>query len=157
MTGVASVVKTSAGIGDLCRELINVLATSLSTGEEFLTFADHCDLIYKLLESGDSLNSFREAYDIVNWSTIPFDSLVFVNDHFRAPLLERRTQLGKSSLSPRDIAKVIKSEYSNLDLQSNDMWQRWSPYRERDEVSFLKGLTRIAVQDVKEHVSLKKS
>jgi hypothetical protein len=131
--------------------LVNLVALSLSTGESFLPdTASYDDLFYKLVETGDILTKFRDAYDLSKGARSgSVDTLITVSRHYHS-LLEDGKGKGKSkNLSPREVHKVIQSGYDTLSIQAKEGLDHWEKYREANHRTILKRIARIAIDDAK--------
>ncbi|KAF2635013.1 DUF1741-domain-containing protein [Massarina eburnea CBS 473.64] len=128
--------------------LVNVLALALSSGENFLPDpASYDDLFYKLVETGDSLAKFRDAFGL--GSSTAMQTLVNVSAHYRA-LLDGGDGKAKSKiLSPREVNVVIKQGYETLSIEAGEGLDRWEGFREADFKILLKKIARAAIEDAK--------
>ena len=140
-------VKAMIGTSDMQRELVGLLTLALTTGESFLPDATaYDDLVYKLVESGDALVKFRDAYALSKPDeTSPINTLISVSKHYQELIESQRAK--KEHLSPREISKIIKQGYDTLSLEAGGASDRIEPYREADHKSELKKIARIAVVD----------
>ncbi|OCK79650.1 DUF1741-domain-containing protein [Lepidopterella palustris CBS 459.81] len=137
---------------ELIDDLVNLVALSLSNGEAFLPDpAAYDDLFYKLVEAGDILTRFRDAFEL---SGIPgsssIDTLISVSDHYYS-LLEGdgKGKFKSKNLSPREVNKVIKKGYETLSIQAKEGLDNWNKFREADHKTVLKKVARVAVEDAK--------
>ncbi|KAI9681358.1 MAG: hypothetical protein M1817_002641 [Caeruleum heppii] len=160
LTSYASDLHSLTNIRTLLDNLVNLIALSLSTGDAFLPSAsEYDDLFYKLVETGDVLTKFRDAYDLSKTSpqnSLP--TLISVSSHYYTLLQESsQSKTGRStkSLSPQQVSEVIKSGYETLSITAKDGLDAWDRYREADEKTFLKKMARVAVGDVRHLVGLK--
>ena len=132
--------------------LVNLVALSLSTGESFLpdTFS-YDDLFYKLVETGDILTKFRDAYDLGKGSrsTASIDTLITVSRHYHSLLEESKGKGRSKNLSAREVHKVIQSGYESLSIQAKDGLDHWERFREANHKSVLKRVARAAIEDAK--------
>ncbi|KAF2433094.1 DUF1741-domain-containing protein [Tothia fuscella] len=130
--------------------LVNLIALSLSTGESFLPdTASYDDLFYKLVETGDILTKFRDAYDLSktsNGAVGSIDTLITVSRHYH-DLLEGKG--GAKRLSPREVGKVIQGGYETLSIQAKEGLDHWERFREGDCRGVLKRVGKAAVDDAK--------
>jgi hypothetical protein len=130
--------------------LVNLLAFALSNGENFLPDpASYDDLFYKLVESGDTLIKFRDAFGLSGQSD-SMQTLINVSEHYHS-LLESDGK-GKSRnkhLSPQEVSQVIKQGYETLSIDASEGLDRWDKFREADFKSMLKRIARVAVEDAK--------
>ncbi|KAF2141181.1 uncharacterized protein K452DRAFT_271832 [Aplosporella prunicola CBS 121167] len=157
LTTYAADIKTLGHSSRLINDVVNVIALSLSTGESFLPDpAAYDDLFYKLVETGDILTKFRDAYDLTKSSTNNIETLVSVSAHYYA-LLEgdEKGKVKSKNLSPREVSKVIKQGYETLSIQAKEGLDHWDRYRETDHKSTLKRMARCAVEDAKALVAEK--
>ncbi|KAL1648048.1 hypothetical protein SLS58_002373 [Diplodia intermedia] len=136
----------------LIDDTVNLVALSLSAGESFLPdAAAYDDLFYKLVETGDILTKFRDAYDLSKQSdSSSIETLVSVSRHYHA-LLEgdEKGKVKSKNLSPREVSKVIKQGYETLSIQAREDLDHWERYREADHKVVLKKVSRAAVEDAK--------
>ncbi|KAL0260455.1 hypothetical protein SLS55_004142 [Diplodia seriata] len=136
----------------LIDDTVNLVALSLSAGESFLPdAAAYDDLFYKLVETGDILTKFRDAYDLSKQSdSSSIETLVSVSKHYHA-LLEgdEKGKVKSKNLSPREVSKVIKQGYETLSIQAREDLDHWERYREADHKVVLKKVSRAAVEDAK--------
>jgi hypothetical protein len=135
--------------------LVNLIALSLSTGESFLPdTASYDDLFYKLVETGDILTKFRDAYDLSKGSrSTSIDTLISVSRHYHSLLEGDGRTKGKKNLSPREVHKVIQSGYDTLSIQAKEGLDQWDKFREADHKNVLKKIARIAIEDTKSLLS----
>ena len=128
--------------------LVNLLAFALSSGENFLPDpASYDDLFYKLVETGESLAKFRDAFDLGSSSSM--QTLVNVSAHYRALLEGGNGKARNKILSPREVNNVIKQGYETLSIDANEGLDRWERFREADFKVPLKKVARAAVEDAK--------
>ncbi|TKA63089.1 hypothetical protein B0A49_09598, partial [Cryomyces minteri] len=104
------VVRSLPEMSALINSLVNLIALSLSTGESFLPDpASYDDLLYKLVESGDVLFKFKDAYELSKHSSSSsIDTLVSVSSHYYALLEGEKGKVKSKNLSLREVSKVIK-------------------------------------------------
>ncbi|CAI6266348.1 unnamed protein product [Periconia digitata] len=130
--------------------LVNLLAFALSSGENFLPDpASYDDLFYKLVETGDSLAKFRDAFGLS--SSTSMQTLVNVSSHYQT-LLEGGGDQAKAKnkiLSPREVNNVIKQGYSTLSIEAEEGLDRWERFREVEYKIALKKIARAAIEDAK--------
>lgn len=134
---------------DMVDLLVNLLAFALSSGENFLPDpASYDDLFYKLVETGDILAKFRDAFGLTNNASM--QTLVSVSSHYHA-LLEggEKGKLHSKNLSPREVSNVIKQGYDTLSIEASEGLDRWERFREADVKIFLKRIARASVEDAK--------
>src|SRR5690349_9335909 len=120
----------------LLTTLVNLIALALSTGESFLPdTASYDDLFYKLVETGDILVKFRDAYSLgtpapsrSSGSTSAgagagagdssnIDTLISVSRHYHSLLEGDGKTRGKKNLSMREVHRVIQSGYDSLSIE----------------------------------------
>lgn len=138
------------GIDTLVHRLVNLITLSLTTGESFLPdSASYDDLFYKLVESGDSLISFRSAYsqDMAPCADA-IETLIGVSKHYHNLIVDAKGK-GRKNLSPREVAKIIKDGYNTLSIEAREGLDQWERYREVDHKAELKRIARIVVADAK--------
>ena len=129
--------------------LVKLLAFALSTGENFLPDpASYDDLFYKLVETGDTLTKFRDAFGLTSHASM--QTLVNVSEHYHA-LLEGgdKGKLRSKNLSPQEVSNVIKQGYETLSIEGGEGLDQWSRFREADVKILLKKIARAAVEDAK--------
>jgi len=146
-------VKTIPGATVLVDTLVNLIALSLSTGESFLPdTASYDDLFYKLVETGDTLIKFRDAYDLSKGARSgSVDTLISVSRHYHSLLEGDGKGKGRSkNLSPREVHKVIQSGYDTLSIQAKEGLDHWEKFREANHRTILKRMAKIAIDDAKD-------
>lgn len=150
LTTYAADVKATMHASLLVDTLVNLIALSLSTGESFLPDnTAYDDLFYKLVETGDVLVKFRDAYDLSKGpSAGSIDTLISVSRHYHS-LLEEGKGKGSKNLSPREVHKVIQSGYDTLSFQAKEGLDQWEKFREADHRSILKRMAKMAIDDTK--------
>ncbi|KAI1262308.1 hypothetical protein F5Y18DRAFT_155590 [Xylariaceae sp. FL1019] len=127
--------------------VVNLLALSLSSGEAFLpTPAAYDDLFYKVVESGEVLEKFRETYKLSKRPSNSIDTLVNVSTHYKTMLEAGGT---KKNLTSIEVTEVIKQGYESLSIQTKEGLDGWERYREADDRTLLKKMARATVTDVK--------
>jgi hypothetical protein len=131
--------------------LVNLVALSLSTGESFLPDThSYDDLFYKLVETGDILTKFRDAYDLAKGARSgSIDTLITVSRHYHDLLEEGKGKGKRKNLSPREVNKVIQSGYESLSIQAKEGLDSWERYREGEKRGVLKRMGKVAVDDAK--------
>ena len=133
-------------------DLVDLIALSLSNGEAFLPdSASYDDLFYKIVETGEILTKFRDAFDLSNHAgSSSIDILVSVSGHYYT-LLEgnEKGKVKTKNLSPREVSKVIKQGYETLSIQAKEGLDHWDKFREADHKMVLKKVARAAVEDAK--------
>jgi hypothetical protein len=154
LTAYSKDVKTLPRASVLLNQVVNLNALALSSGESFLPdAAAYDDLFYKLVETGDSLLKFRDAYEreLVQPKTGAIDSLIGVSRHYHSLLEEDGKQRvrGGKHLSARQVQGVIQRGYETLSIQAKDGLDRWERFREAEHKTALKKVTRVVVGDVK--------
>jgi hypothetical protein len=130
--------------------LVNLLAFALSSGENFLPDpASYDDLFYKLVESGDTLIKFRDAFGLSGQSD-SMQTLINVSSHYHSLLESNEKGKARSKhLSPQEVSTVIKQGYETLSIDASEGLDRWDKFREADFKSLLKKIARAAVEDAK--------
>lgn len=165
----------------LVDHVVNLLALGLSAGEAFLpTPASYDDLFYKVVETGEVLEKFRDTYQLGGASSVgstgggrtaatatttnSIDTLLSVNAHYKQLLAEgakggkggrvkgTASSSSSSTLTSLQVAEVIKQGYETLSIQATAGLDGWEKYREADERTLLKKVARTAVTDVKHKV-----
>lgn len=139
------------GVDALLQSLVSVLELALTTGEMFLPDAkSYDDLFYKIVEAGDILGQFRDQYGLSKRpeTSAGIEALLSVSQHYKR-LLEEKKGRNNSSISPREVTKIIKEGYDTLALQTKDGADQWEKYREADHRNLVKRVTRTAVQDLR--------
>ncbi|KAI9839570.1 MAG: hypothetical protein M1819_002196 [Sarea resinae] len=152
LTTYAADIKPLSDVGRLLDGLVNVIAFALSAGDAFLPdAASYDDLFYKLVEAGDTLVRFRDAYDLAaqRAATNAIDTLVAVSAHYTDLLASEKGQSRMKTLSPREVNRVIRGGYETLAIQARDGLDAFDPFREADKKATLKKGARVAVADVK--------
>ncbi|MCJ1408072.1 hypothetical protein MMC19_002145 [Ptychographa xylographoides] len=138
----------------LLTPLLRTIALAIVSGTAFLPNpAAYDDLIYKLVENGETLTKVKTSYTLVD--NTPIDILVAVSNHYHG-ILEQEKGKGimSKNLNPREVGRVIRSGYDTLVLPNAegmalDGWDKW---REGDERGMLKRVGRVAVEDVRRWV-----
>ncbi|EOD48884.1 hypothetical protein GTA08_BOTSDO07757 [Neofusicoccum parvum] len=158
LTTYANDIKSLRESPRLIDDTVNLIALSLSAGESFLPdAAAYDDLFYKLVETGDILTKFRDAYDLSKQSSSSsIETLISVSSHYHS-LLEgdEKGKVKSKNLSPREVSKVIKQGYETLSIQAREDLDHWERYREADHKVILKKVSRAAVEDSKALVAEK--
>lgn len=139
-----------AGMNELNGLLTQLLGLALAQGESFLPDAkSYDDLFYKVFESGEALEKFRDLYSLSGGRhRAVITSLTDVSRHFKA-LMEEEKGKGNKNLSPREVTKLIKQGYDSLAIQAPEGLDRWEVYREADQRNTVKRVVRTAVQDIR--------
>ncbi|KAF2447136.1 DUF1741-domain-containing protein [Karstenula rhodostoma CBS 690.94] len=129
--------------------LTSLLAFALSSGENFLPDpAAYDDLFYKLVETGDILTKFRDAFDLS--SSTSMQTLVNVSAHYHTLLEGKEKGGGRSkNLSPKEVSSVIKQGYETLSIEAGEGLDRWERFREAEWKGVLKRVARVVVEDAK--------
>jgi hypothetical protein len=151
----SSSIKSLPRASVLINLVVNLNALALSSGESFLPdAAAYDDLFYKLVEAGDILIKFRDEYDkdLVNPKSGAIDSLISVSRHYHSLLEENKSR--NKLLSPRQVQKVIQQGYETLSIQAKEGLDQFERFREADHKSTLKKASRVAVEDVKNLISI---
>ena len=159
LTTYVSDIKPLPHISTLLTTLVNTIALALSTGESFLPdTASYDDLFYKLVETGDTLVKFRDAYGLTSPSGgrggsgpgSSIETLISVSRHYHSLLEgEGSSTKGKKNLSMREVHKVIQQGYETLDIGRKEGLERWDSFREVDWRGVLKRVARWGVEDGK--------
>ncbi|KAI9804811.1 MAG: hypothetical protein M1825_001179 [Sarcosagium campestre] len=150
LTSYASDIRSLPKHETLLDSLVNLIALSLSAGDAFLASpADYDDLFYKLVETGETLTKFRDAYSLASRPTSSIATLIAVSAHYAELLASQPGTARVKTLSPRMVSKVIKSGYDTLAISARDDLDAWERFREADEKSLLKKVARLAVADVR--------
>ncbi len=162
LTTYATDVKGLPHVDTLVDHVVNLTALGLSAGEAFLpTPAAYDDLFYKVVEAGDVLERFRDAYGLAARPSNSIDTLISVSAHYKQMLADGTANGGKggrvktgsgagpATLTSLQVADVIKQGYDTLSIQANEGLDTWERYREADERSLLKKMARAAVADVR--------
>ncbi|KAF2090361.1 DUF1741-domain-containing protein [Saccharata proteae CBS 121410] len=152
LTSYVNDIKSLPGSSRLVDDLVNLIALSLASGEAFLPDpAAYDDLFYKLVETGDILTKFRDAYDLSKQSSSSsIETLISVSSHYHALLEgEEKGKVKSKNLSPREVSKVIKQGYETLSIQAKEGLDHWEKFREADHKTVLKKAARCAVEDAK--------
>ena len=150
LTTYESDIKANYKSNGMVNILVNLLAFALSSGENFLPDpASYDDLFYKLVESGDILIKFRDAYGLAGQSD-SMQTLINVSSHYQS-LLENNDKAKARSkhLSPQEVNNIIKQGYETLSIDASEGLDRWDKFREADHKSLLKKIARAAVEDAK--------
>ncbi|KAI1322108.1 hypothetical protein F5Y16DRAFT_404821 [Xylariaceae sp. FL0255] len=127
--------------------VVNLLALSLSAGEAFLpTPAAYDDLFYKIIESSEVLEKFRDTYKLTNRPSNSINTLVSVCAHYKTMLDAGGS---KKNLTSVQVSEVIKQGYETLSIQTKEGLDGWERYREADDRTLLKKMARATVTDVK--------
>jgi hypothetical protein len=122
-----------------------LLAFALCNGENFLPdAAAYDDLFYKIVETGEILAKFKDAYGLSKNSSI--QTLLDVSAHYNN-LLNGRTK--SKHLSPKEVSDVIKQGYETLSIEGREGLDRWEKFREADFKALLKKIARTAVEDAR--------
>ncbi|KAF2107274.1 hypothetical protein BDV96DRAFT_506423 [Lophiotrema nucula] len=136
---------------DMIDSLVNVLAFALSSGENFLPDpASYDDLFYKLVETGDILAKFRDAFGLASRTgRNPIQTLINVSSHYHSLLDGGEGKMKSKNLSPREVSTVIKQGYDTLSIEASEDLDRWEKFREADSKTPLKKIARVVVDDAK--------
>lgn len=148
LTTYESDIKSNYKSNGMINLLVNLLAFALSSGENFLPDpASYDDLFYKLVESGDILIKFRDAFGLSGQSD-SMQTLINVSSHYHSLLEEKGKSRGKH-LSPQEVHAVIKQGYETLSIDASEGLDRWDKFRDADFKSLLKKIARATVEDAK--------
>lgn len=149
LTTYVNDIKSNYRSSEMVDLLVNLLAFALSSGENFLPDpASYDDLFYKLVETGDILAKFRDAFELTNSASM--QTLVNVSSHYHA-LLEgnEKGKMRSKNLSPREVSNVIKQGYDTLSIEASEELDRWERFREANFKVFLKKIARAVIEDAK--------
>ncbi|KAG9185538.1 hypothetical protein G6011_06869 [Alternaria panax] len=147
LTTYESDIKANYKSGNMISNLLNLLAFALSSGENFLPDpAAYDDLFYKLVESGDTLVKFRDAFGLKGQSD-SMQTLINVSSHYQSLLNEKGK--ARKHLSPQEVQAVIKQGYETLSIDASEGLDRWEKFREADHKSTLKKIARVVVEDAR--------
>lgn len=130
--------------------LIKVTTFALTQGESFLPdSSSYDDMVYKLVEFGDALTKFRDAYSLTGTgeAVASMETLLGVSHHYRE-LIDGQ-QGSKRNLSPKEVWKIIKQGYDTLSIEGREGLDHWERYRETDHKARLKQLARVVVADAR--------
>ena len=147
----------------LINPFLATLALAVISGESFLPdAAAYDDLFYKLVEAGEYLARFKEAFPAnpgqaegMNSNpnapiTEPIDILIQVSTHYHDLVgAEKGKGRVSNNLSPREVSRVIRQGYETLSLPAMDGLDRFDRFREGDERGMLKRVARVAIDDTK--------
>ncbi|KAF2212353.1 hypothetical protein CERZMDRAFT_68014 [Cercospora zeae-maydis SCOH1-5] len=153
LTTYAEDLQRLSDMSHLANSLTDLLTMAMSNGEAFLPdAAAYDDLFYKLVESGEALGKFRDAYNLAKSDdNKPINTLIGVSKHYQE-LIE--TQNGKTTLlTPKEVNKVIKQGYDTLAIETKEGLDQFERYREADHKVALKKIARVAVMDAASLVS----
>ncbi|KAE8853413.1 hypothetical protein PTNB73_02263 [Pyrenophora teres f. teres] len=149
LTTYESDIKANYKANNMVNILVNLLAFALSNGENFLPDpASYDDLFYKLVESGDVLTKFRDAYGLAGQSD-SMQTLINVSSHYQSLLENDKAKARSKHLSPQEVNTIIKQGYETLSIDASEGLDRWEKFREADYKSLLKKIARAAVEDAK--------
>ncbi|KAF2748999.1 DUF1741-domain-containing protein [Sporormia fimetaria CBS 119925] len=141
-------IKSIPGCAEMIDQLVNLLAFALANGENFLPDASqYDDLFYKLVETGDILTKFRDAYGLSAQHSI--QTLLSVSSHYHALLETNKTNGKTKNLSPQEVSSVIKQGYETLSIEASEELDHWEKFREADHKTALKKMARVVVGDAK--------
>ncbi|OAL51156.1 DUF1741-domain-containing protein [Pyrenochaeta sp. DS3sAY3a] len=150
LTTYESDIKMNHRSNETINMLVDLLAFALSNGENFLPdSASYDDLFYKLVESGDILVKFRDAFSLSDQAG-SMQTLINVSSHYHT-LLEgnEKGKVRSKNLSPREVSNVIKQGYETLSIDASEGLDRWDRFREADFKTTLKKIARAVVDDAK--------
>jgi hypothetical protein len=148
--------KSIHGFSSVIDQVVNLIAISLSAGESFLPdTSSYDDLFYKLVETGDILTKFRDAYDLAKQSrSSSIDTLISVSQHYHSMLeSDPKSRTRRRTLRPREVHKIIQQGYETLSIQAKEGLDHWDKYREADHKALLKRVARIAIDDTKDLIN----
>jgi hypothetical protein len=148
LTTYESDIKSNYKSSAMISLVVNLLAFALSSGENFLPdAAAYDDLFYKLVESGDTLRKFRDAFGLQGQEG-SMQTLVNVAGHYQT-LLDEGGKGKRKHLSPQEVAEVIKKGYETLSIDASEGLDRWERFREADFKSVVKRVGRVVVEDAR--------
>ncbi|CAN9416433.1 unnamed protein product [Alternaria alternata] len=148
LTTYESDIKSNYKYNKMIDLLVNLLAFALSSGENFLPDpAAYDDLFYKLVESGDTLVKFRDAFGLTSGKQGSMQTLINVSNHYQALLNDKGK--ARKHLSPQEVHAVIKQGYETLSIDASEGLDRWDKFREADHKSTLKKIARVVVEDAR--------
>ncbi|CAN9366457.1 unnamed protein product [Alternaria alternata] len=148
LTTYESDIKSNYKSNKMIDLLVNLLAFALSSGENFLPDpAAYDDLFYKLVESGDTLVKFRDAFGLTSGKQGSMQTLINVSNHYQALLNDKGK--ARKHLSPQEVHAVIKQGYETLSIDASEGLDRWDKFREADHKSTLKKIARVVVEDAR--------
>lgn len=135
---------------DMNNLVTNLLAFALSSGENFLPdTASYDDLFYKLVESGDILGKFCEAFGSSHQPS-SMQTLINVSLHYQSLLETSKGGKAKGKpLSPQEVNNIIKQGYETLSIDASEGLDRTEKFREADVRMLMKKIARAAVDDAK--------
>ncbi|KAL9081467.1 MAG: hypothetical protein Q9157_000025 [Trypethelium eluteriae] len=150
LTTYSADIITLSGARQLIDDLVSLIVLALSCGESFLPdTASYDDLFYKIVETGDILIKFRDAYNLSQHaSSNSVEILINVSNHYYRLLESEKGKLRNKHLGPRQVSKVIKEGYEGLSIQRKEDLDHWERFREADHKTVLKRIARVAVLDV---------
>ena len=163
-TYAASLTVQEPDLPSLINPFLATLALAVTSGESFLPeAAAYDDLFYKLVEAGENLTRFKEAFhthlkqpEAVNTrsnggtSPGPIDVLIQVSAHYQDLVGDEKGKGRVSNnLSPREVGRIIRRGYETLSLPAMDGLDRFDRLREGDEKGMLKRVARMVVDDTK--------
>jgi hypothetical protein len=154
LTTYAEDLNTLHGTSDVVQTLVDLLTLSLNTGERFLPDSgSYDDLFYKLVESGQALTDLRTAYNLAKPDErTSINTLIGVSTHYR-DLIDEHHKGKSTNLSPAEVAKIIKTGYETLSIETREGLEIGKRFREADSKSVVKKATRVAVADAAKLVS----
>ncbi|CAN9432582.1 unnamed protein product [Alternaria sp. RS040] len=150
LTTYESDIKSNYKSNKMIDLLVNLLAFALSSGENFLPDpAAYDDLFYKLVESGDTLVKFRDAFGLTSSAGKQgsMQTLINVSNHYQTLLNDKGK--ARKHLSPQEVHAVIKQGYETLSIDASEGLDRWDKFREADHKSTLKKIARVVVEDAR--------
>ncbi|GAB7329524.1 hypothetical protein MBLNU13_g01293t2 [Cladosporium sp. NU13] len=154
LTTYAEDLNTLYGTSEVVQTLVDLLTLALNTGESFLPDpASYDDLFYKLVESSVALTDLRTAYNLAKPDErTSINTLIGVSTHYRN-LIDEHHKGKSANLSPAEVAKIIKTGYETLSIETREGLEIGKPFREADSKSVVKKVTRVAVADAARLVS----
>lgn len=141
----AKTLKQHSRIDELISILLNFISLCVTRGENFfLDFKNFEDLIYKLIQNGDTVRKFIKAYEMESSSS---KAILLVTEYYEN-LLSKKYK--PHELSPEKVTAAIKEGYGlfNLNLIENNEYNEYNVrFKEAKERVFLKSIARIVVSD----------
>ena len=152
LTAYADELRSITHIEDMVDDLVKLITLALIEGESFLPdSAAYDDLFYKLVETGDSITSLRDAYALDKSAcSEAIGTLIGVSKHYSNMIDEAKAK-SRKHLGPKEVSKIIKQGYDTLEIpiEARDGLGQWTAYREADHKVFLRHCARAAVSDAR--------
>ncbi|OQO08278.1 hypothetical protein B0A48_06148 [Cryoendolithus antarcticus] len=148
LTSYAEDLKALPDILNLVGDLVDLLAVALANGEAFMPDTPSFDdLFYKLVESGEALTTLRIVYGLAKPDEqASINTLIGVSKHYQELIDEHHKGRG-STLSPKEVSKIIKMGYDTLPVAARDAHPTNSRSRGADGKAMMKRVVRVAVAD----------